>query len=915
VHAQPTYEQLEKRISELEHENQRLRQTGNTSRVDPLYLKEFIQYLPVLVYVMNPDGVPVAWNHECERVTGYGAEEIIGNKGFFDRLFPGDFSRKPMTADPDQKSEKDGRATRRIICKDGSCKVISWSSVRGINRISGYEVWYIGWDITVCKTTEQKLMEIEKRFEFALEGSGDGVLDWNVQTNEAVFSRRWTEILGYEENRIQDIFSEWHKRIHPEDRSWVCEEIHKHFNGQTAQYNTLHRVICKNGACKWILHRGKVITRSADGRPLRFVGTVTDITEDRKICDALIESEERFKMLAENIPVGLSVMNANGKFDYFNPQFMSMFGYDLGNMPDKRTWFENAYPDASYRKNMTALSEKDWDNSSKGMVRERISTVFTCDGRKRLVHMRGVFMGNGKQLITYDDITEQKQAEDALRESEERFRTIFESARDSIFIKDRHHRYTLVNPAMARTFKRPASEILGMTAKDLFGDQAGEHSRESDTKVLKGQIVDEVQTVPINGSRGIFHVIKAPIYSCPSEITGICGITRDITRTQQLEAQLRQSQKLEAIGTLSGGIAHDFNNILGAIIGYAELSLINGNMDCYDRYENNLKQIIKACQRARDLIKQILAISRKSDQNKQYIRVQPIIKETIQLLRATLPSTVEIRQHIEPSDDCIFADSTQIHQIMMNICTNAAYAMKDKGGILEVGSMQTALTEEQCDRYPNAHPGPYCKLSVTDTGCGINQDVLERIFDPYFTTKPKGKGTGLGLAVVNGIVTGCGGFIQVESKAGIGSAFDIFLPSFKKKEKVSIREQRPILRGTERVLFVDDEPSLVEVSKYALEQLGYQVTAVTSSLKALEIFSENPDGYDLVVTDMTMPQMTGDKLASEIMKIRNDIPIIMCTGFSEGMDRNKALHMGIKEFMVKPFIIKELADTIRNVLS
>jgi len=627
-------------------------------------------------------------------------------------------------------------------------------------------------------------------------------------------------------------------------------------------------------------------------------------------------TEEQFRMLAENIPVGISLMDRNREFEYFNPRFTAIFGYDLRSMPDKATWFRKAYPEPNLRREIMAFFESDWAVPETGMVRERILPVHTADGRERMIHMRGVITRNEKHLLTYEDITERKQAEDALRESEERFRTIFETARDGIFIKDRNLRYILVNPTLANMFCTPAKDIIGVTAEELYEDKkAGTHSMKTDRRIFRGEIVDEIQKVPVNGSIIILHVIKVPIYDGSNDIIGICGIARDITQTRQLEARLRQAQKLEAVGTLAGGIAHDFNNILGAILGYSELTLLENNRGCFDRIDHNMTQVVHACRRAKELIKQVLAVSRKSEQNRHYIELQPIIKETLQLIRATLPSTIEIQHYIDPAADCVLADATQIHQIVMNMCTNAAHAMESRGGVLEIELNRVQLTEQEISQYPGVTSGAFVRLMFKDSGCGMTHEILDKIFDPYFTTKEKSKGSGLGLAVVNGIVKSYDGFIYVESKPGTGSRFEIFIPAHP-GEKMEKTEKTPVFsRGNERILFVDDEKSITEVSQYALEQLGYQVTAVTNSLEALDIFSKAPGNFDLVITDLTMPNLTGDKLALKMMDIRPDIPVIMCTGYSETITRNEALDMGIREFLQKPFILKDFSGIIRNVLS
>ena len=381
---------------------------------------------------------------------------------------------------------------------------------------------------------------------------------------------------------------------------------------------------------------------------------------------------------------------------------------------------------------------------------------------------------------------------------------------------------------------------------------------------------------------------------------------------KKLKARLSQAQKMEAIGTLAGGIAHDFNNILAAIIGYAELAILE--VPDGSKVKQDLMEIFKAGNRAKDLVQQILTFSRQSDMEKKPVRVSRIVKEALKFLRASLPTTIEIRENIEKDIGTIEADPTQIHQILMNLCTNAHHAMREEGGILEVTLTNVDMDAYTIRQYPDISSGPYVRLSVSDTGHGITPDVKERIFDPYFTTKGVGEGTGLGLAVVHGIVKDHAGAITVYSETGKGTTFHIFLPVIEKAEEPKKETMGPLPTGHERILFIDDDPSLVEIGREILGKLGYDVVAKTSSIEALELFREQPDKFDLVITDMTMPNMTGDRLAAELMKIRPDIPTILCSGFSEKMSNEKADALGIKNFLMKPIVMKDLAKTIRKVL-
>ncbi|MCF8145123.1 MAG: response regulator [Deltaproteobacteria bacterium] len=382
---------------------------------------------------------------------------------------------------------------------------------------------------------------------------------------------------------------------------------------------------------------------------------------------------------------------------------------------------------------------------------------------------------------------------------------------------------------------------------------------------------------------------------------------------EELMLQLHRSQKMEAIGTLAGGIAHDFNNILTPIVMGTEMALMNVPPD--NRANRMLERVLDAGARAKDLVNQILTFSRQDDLEKGPMQVGPILKEAIKLTRAALPSTIEIRQDIRTDNDTVLANPTQVHQVIVNFVTNAAHAMRAKGGILEITLDEEILDEVRvAETKTSLSPGPFLKLTVKDTGHGMDPRTLEKIFDPFFTTKAREEGTGLGLATVHGIIRSCEGAVVVESELGKGSRFTIYLPRVKSLDKEKEKHGQPIPHGTERILFVDDEPMIAEMYADMLRFLGYVVECRTDPLDTLNAFRNDPEGYDLVITDMTMPRMTGDELGKEIMRIRPDMPIILCTGFSERMPEDKALELGFCAFAMKPVVIEEIAQKIRQAL-
>jgi PAS domain S-box-containing protein len=389
-------------------------------------------------------------------------------------------------------------------------------------------------------------------------------------------------------------------------------------------------------------------------------------------------------------------------------------------------------------------------------------------------------------------------------------------------------------------------------------------------------------------------------------------LMRDITEARKLEAQLFQAQKMQAIGTLAGGVAHDFNNILSAIIGHTELCKIK--IGPGQEIHRNLDHIFNASQRARDLVNQILTFSRQKDKELKPIEIRYPVSEALKLLKATIPSNIVIREKIVKDSGIVVSDATQIHQIIMNLCTNAAHAMEEKGGTLDVSTKIMDLDNESSGMVRNLKPGHYVCLTVSDTGHGMPQAVVDRIFEPYFTTKKQGQGTGLGLAMIHGIVASISGVINVYSEPGAGSTFNIYLPRVVSQTEPIVNNADMVPVGTENVLLVDDEEVVLDMTREILVNLGYTVTSRASSIEALNFFKADPHRIDAVITDQTMPNLTGKELAERILEIRPEIPIILSTGFSATINEERAMEIGIKAFVRKPVLRADLAATVRRIL-
>lgn len=509
------------------------------------------------------------------------------------------------------------------------------------------------------------------------------------------------------------------------------------------------------------------------------------------------------------------------------------------------------------------------------------------------------------------------EANNALRESEGRFQNILETSPAGIVLVSDQGKIVDVNPAAKEMFGTSIEELVKMSFGDIRQgpsyvkgmEKGGHHSYSMEKKYSRkdGRII-------------WCDIVASAVRNENGELVRGISIVQDITdkklaqeEKRTMERQLEQAQKAEALSILAGGISHDFNNILGIIVGNTELALMD--VPVSNQGYSSLKAIKKTALQARDMVGQILTFSRQSYLPSGPIEIGPVIKESLAMLRSTLPATIEIREDISRPSDIINSDPTQLNQILLNLCTNAAHAMKEEGGILEVSLHSVTLDEDAASKLKDLIPGNYVKLTVSDTGTGIEPDVMERIFLPYFTTKEAGEGSGMGLSFIRGIVSNHKGMITVDSTPGKGTTFDVFFPSIEGHVEHDIEVSDALQRGDENLLFVDDVPEMVNSYRSALVRLGYEVSGRTSSIEALEAFKAQPDKYDLIITDQAMPHLTGQMMAKEMMAIRPDIPIIICAGHGDGLDEDTAKEMGIAAVIMKPIVMRDIAGTIRDVLS
>ncbi len=781
------------------------------------------------------------------------------------------------------------------------------------------EVDYLLAAIMEMDKVENTLKKSEERYHRIADSLTDYLYTVKVKNGKAletVHGPGCKAITGYRPDELASDPNLWIAMVPEEDRGAVRDQVErllKHNKAKTIE----HRIIKKNGEERWVQNTPVPYVDTL-GQLLSYDGIIRDITKRKKAEDSLRESEALFRSLVDNIQDPVLILDFNGLTLFANNASARLVGIPVPAQGEHVAIGEYLAPESLKR----VLADMESVRKDGGPLIAELG-IITAAGALRWVEGVGVrisYQGRDVNLVTLRDITERKRAQEALKDSEEKFRMLFQSMVTGFALheticdetgKPVDYRFLEVNTMFEQLTGLKEPEIIGKTALEVM-------------PTMEPNWIDFYGKVAVSGEPISFE------WYCDAldrdyEVTayapkpGQCAaLFLDVSQRNQAEEekkrlkdQLLQAQKMEAIGSLAGGIAHDFNNILSTIMGFTEMSMED---DSLENIHYNLRQILRGSIRAKDLVRQILTFSRPKKFEQKTIDLKEIIEETVKLLKAALPSTITIRQVSTKGKHMICGDPSQIHQMVMNLCTNAEHAMRKKGG--KLGLKLDEITVQEGDAIAPAvlNPGAYVKLSVSDTGHGIDPDIHDKIFEPFFTTKKPGDGTGLGLSVVYGIVRDHGGFITLDSTPGKGSVFHVFLPvssaPMDTKEKVTLDG----FGGHERILFVDDEPQIVEISEKVLSSLGYNVTVCGNPVQALKIFKKDPQRFDLLITDMIMPNMTGKDLARAVLKIRRDLPVILSTGHREAITDEEIKRYGIRELLMKPAPLREFAAVVRRAL-
>ena len=910
----PTYEELKQRVQQLElAESERNRMNEGTRNAYEL-LSFFIKHSPIYAFIKEVSSTNSRVLYASENYTemiGIPGSKIAGKTMY--ELFPHEFAEK-ITQDDIEVIQNGNNLILEEELNEKYYVTYKFPIIKGgKNYLAGYTI-----DITERKKTEKSLTKSESLFRglynYMTSGSAiyEVINDGSKGSDYIVkkFNRKSLEIEG---KTLDQVVGKSLYDLRPTIDDYGLIPVMKKV-WETGKPDYFPIKIYEDE--KFSNYYENYIFKIPTGE---VVTIYNDVTGQKNSEIALKRSDERFALAMESANDGLFDWNLETNEIYYSPVWKRLLGYEDNEMPnDFSVWEKLTDPEDVKRS---------WEmqNELINKKRDRFEIEFKMKHKKGhwidiLSRANAIFDENGKAVRiigTHVDITEKKKAEKEIKKQKERAERYLNLAGVIFVAVNQIGEVTLINQKGCETLGYKHSEIIG---KNWFENFIPEWLRDDLIPVSKQLLNGDIKPVeyfenPILAKSGEEKLIawhNTILKDEAGDIIGHLSAGEDITKKRQMEEQLQQAQKMESIGTLAGGIAHEFNNILSIIIGNNEL--IMEDLPKWSLSRESCEEIRLAGIRARDIVKHLLTFSRQDDSTKKPINIASVITEALKLIRATTPSNIEVVDKI--SSDClpIFGDSTQMNQILINLCRNAVDALPISGGKIEIELCNSNIEKSNDASDSTLSPGKYIRLLVRDNGTGMDTKTIERVFEPYFTTKGVGKGSGIGLAVVHGIITNHGGSITCKSTEGVGTIFTILLPVYEGPVEEE-REQKNALPGKgERVLYVDDEPSIAKLGRRHLEALGYDAVSTTDPKEALEMIKAEPDRFDLVISDMAMPNMPGDQLITEILSINPKLPTMICSGYSSRMSETKASEMGIRAFVMKPLNKNELAKKVREVL-